>query len=106
MVNYLATALGADMHAGAPYYGVSADTASVPKIRAPLVCHLAEQDERINSTYPAFESALKAASVPYQVHTYPGTQHGFHNNSTPRYHEAAARLSWERTVAHFRKYLA
>ena len=106
VVNYLATALGADMHAGAPYYGVSADTASVPKIRAPLVCHLAEQDERINSTYPAFESALKAASVPYQVHTYPGTQHGFHNNSTPRYHEAAARLSWERTVAHFRKYLA
>ena len=106
IVNYLAAVLGPDMHAGAPYYGVAADTESVSKIRAPLLCHLAEHDERVNATYPAFESGLKAAGVSYQVHTYPGTQHGFHNNSTPRYHEAAARLSWERTVAHFRKHLA
>jgi carboxymethylenebutenolidase len=106
VVNYLATALGKDMQAGAPYYGVAADTASVKKIKAPLLCHLAENDERVNATYPAFESALKAAGVPYQVHVYPGTQHGFHNNSTPRYNEAAAKLSWERTVAHFRKHLA
>lgn len=106
VVNYLATALGQDMHAGAPYYGVAADGASVAKIKAPLLCHLAEHDERINATYPAFESALKAAGVPYQVHVYPGTQHGFHNNSTPRYNEAAAKLSWERTVAHFKKHLA
>jgi carboxymethylenebutenolidase len=106
VVNYLAAALGRDMHAGAPYYGVAADTESVAKIKAPLLCHLAEHDERINATYPAFESALKAAGVPYQVHVYPGTQHGFHNNSTPRYNEAAAKLSWERTVAHFRKHLA
>ncbi len=106
IVNYLAAALGADMHAGVPYYGVAADTASVAKIRAPLVCHLAENDERINATYPAFEAALKAAGVPYAVHVYPGTQHGFHNNSTPRYDEAAAKLSWERTIAHFRKHLA
>jgi len=106
IVNYLAAALGQDMHAGAPYYGVAADSASVAKIKAPLLCHLAEHDERINATYPAFESALKAAGVPYQVHVYPGTQHGFHNNSTPRYNEAAAKLSWERTVAHFRKHLA
>jgi carboxymethylenebutenolidase len=106
VVNYLAAALGQDMHAGAPFYGVAADTESVAKIKAPLLCHLAEHDERINATYPAFESALKAAGVPYQVYVYPGTQHGFHNNSTPRYNEAAAKLSWERTVAHFRKHLA
>jgi carboxymethylenebutenolidase len=71
-----------------------------------LLCHLAEHDERIYATYPAFESALNAAGVSYQVHVYAGTQHGFHNNSTPRYNEAAAKLSWERTVAHFRKHLA
>ena len=106
VVNYLAATLGQDMHAGAPYYGVAADTASVANIKAPLLCHLAEHDERINATYPAFESALKAAGVLYQVHAYPGTQHGFHNNSTPRYDEAAAKLSWERTVAHFKKHLA
>ncbi len=106
VVNFLAAALGPDMHAGAPYYGVAADTASVPRIKAPLTCHLAENDERINSTYPAFEAALKANNVAHQVHIYPGTQHGFHNNSTPRYSEAAAKLSWERTIAHFKKHLA
>lgn len=105
IVNYLAATLGADLQAGAPYYGVAADTASVSHIKAPLLCHLAEKDERINATYPAFEAALKAAGVDYQVHVYPGMQHGFHNNSTPRYDEAAAKLSWERTLAHFRKHL-
>lgn len=106
VVNYLAATLGADMQAGAPYYGVAADTGSVAKIKAPLVCHLAENDERINSTYPAFQAALQAAGVAHAVHVYAGTQHGFHNNSTPRFNEVAAKLSWERTVAHFRKYLA
>jgi len=106
IVNFLAAALGADMQAGVPYYGVAADTASVARIKAPLLCHLAENDERINSTYPAFEAALKAAGVAHQVLVYPGTQHGFHNNSTPRYNEPAARLSWERTVAHFKQHLA
>ena len=106
VVNFLAAAMGSDMHAGAPYYGVAADAASVSKIKAPLLCHLAEHDERINTTYPPFEAALKAANVPVQVHIYPGTQHGFHNNSTPRYNETAAKLSWERTVAHFKKHLA
>ena len=105
VVNFLAATLGPDLQAGVPYYGVAAATESVAAIKAPLLCHLAERDERVNSTYPAFESALRTAGVNYEVHIYPGTQHGFHNNSTPRYDEAAAKLSWERSIAHFRKYL-
>ena len=104
--NFLAATLGAEMQAGAPYYGAAAETAAVPRIKSPLLIHYAENDERINAMWPAFESALKAANVPYEAHFYPGTQHGFHNNSTPRYNEAAARSSWERTVAFFRKHLA
>ena len=104
--NFLAAALGADMHAGVPYYGAAAETASVPKIKAPLLIQYAESDERINAMWPAFESALKAAGVSYQAHIYPGTQHGFHNNSTPRYNEPAAKLSWERTIAFFKANLA
>ena len=104
--NWLATALGADMHAGVPYYGVAAETASVAKIKSPILAQLAEQDERINATYPAYEEALKANKIAYEVHKYPGTQHGFHNNSTPRYNEAAAKQSWDRTVAFFKKHLA
>jgi carboxymethylenebutenolidase len=106
IVNYFAATLGSDMQAGVPYYGVAADPASVVNIKAPLLCHLAEHDERINATYPAYETALKAASANYQIHRYPGTQHGFHNDSTPRYDEAAAKLSWERTLAHFKTYLS
>ena len=104
--NFLAAALGADMHAGVPYYGAATETASVPKIKAPLLIQYAESDERINAMWPAFESALKAASLSYQAHIYPGTQHGFHNNSTPRYNEPAAKLSWERTIAFFKTHLA
>ena len=104
--NYLAAALGGELHAAAPFYGAAAETAAVPRIRAPLLIHYAESDERINAMWPAYEQALKAARVAYAMHTYPGTQHGFHNNSTPRYNEAAAKLAWERTVAFFRKHLA
>ncbi len=104
--NWLATAMGADMQAGVPYYGAAAETASVPSIKAPLLVQLAQNDERINAMYPAYEAALKAAGVKYEVFIYPGTQHGFHNNSTPRYSEAAAKLSWERTIAFFKKNLA
>jgi carboxymethylenebutenolidase len=104
--NWLAAELGADMQAAVPYYGAAAETASVPKIKAPLLVQLAEDDKRINDMYPAYETALKEAKVPYEIHIYPGTQHGFHNNSTPRYHEASAKLSWERTIAHFKKHLA
>ena len=104
--NYLAVALGADLQAGVPFYGAAAETASVPKIKAPLLVHLAEQDPRINEMYPTYEQELKKARVRYEIHSYPGTQHGFHNNSTPRYNEAAAKLAWERTVAFFKKNLA
>ena len=106
VVNYLAATMGSDLQAGVPYYGVAADTASVSNIKAPLLCHLAEHDERINATYPAFENALKAAGASYQVYIYPGTQHGFHNDSTPRYNAEAAKLSWERTLNHFKNRLA
>ena len=104
--NYLAVAMGADLHAAVPFYGAAAETASVPKIKAPILAQLAGNDERINSMYPAFESALKAAGVSYQAHIYPSTQHGFHNNSTPRYHEASAKLAWDRTITFFKKHLA
>src|SRR5687768_13899900 len=104
--NFLAAEMGADLQAAAPYYGAAADTASVPKIKAPLLVHLAEQDPRINEMYPTYEQELKRAGVRYEIHSYPGTQHGFHNNSTPRYEEKAAKLSWERTIAFFRKNLA
>jgi carboxymethylenebutenolidase len=104
--NFLAVTLGADMHAGVPFYGAAAETARVPEIKAPLLIQYAENDERINAMWPAFEAALKAANVPHEMHMYPGTQHGFHNNSTPRYQEAAAKLAWERTVAFFKKNLA
>jgi carboxymethylenebutenolidase len=105
-VNFLAVTLGADLQAGAPFYGAAAETAGVPKIKAPLLIHYAETDPRINEMWPAFEIALKATGLPYQAYIYAGTQHGFHNNSTPRYHEVSAKLAWERTVAFFRTNLA
>jgi carboxymethylenebutenolidase len=104
--NWLATAMGADLQAAAPFYGAAAETASVPKIKAKLLIHYAENDARINDMWAGYESALKAAKVVYENHGYPGTQHGFHNNSTPRYNEAAAKLAWDRTIAFFKQSLA
>ena len=104
--NFLAVAMGSDLQAGAPYYGVAAETAGVGKIKAPLLVHLAEQDPRVNETYTTYQEELKKAGVRHEIHMYPGTQHGFHNNSTPRYEEKAAKLSWERTIAFFKKNLA
>jgi len=97
MVNYLATRLGGDLAAGVAFYGSSPNVADVPQIRAPLMIQSAEVDERINASWPAFEAALKAANVTYERHLYPGTQHGFHNDTTPRYDAAAAKLASEGT---------
>jgi carboxymethylenebutenolidase len=101
--NYLATALGADLLAAAPFYGAAPDTAAVASIKATMLIHYAENDERIDAMWPGYETALKAHHVSYEEYTYPGTQHGFHNNSTPRYQEAAAKLAWDRTVTLFKQ---
>jgi len=103
--NFLAATMGTDLQAAAPFYGAAAETASVAKIKAPILAHLAENDPRINEMYPTYEDAMKKAGVRYEIHVYSGTQHGFHNNSTPRYNEAAAKLAWDRTIAHFKTYL-
>lgn len=104
--NALAATLGGRLQAAVPFYGAAPETAAVAAIRAPLLIHYAEHDARINALWPGFEAALKAAGRPYEMHSYPGTQHGFHNNSTPRYDEAAAKLAWDRTLAFFRRHLA
>jgi carboxymethylenebutenolidase len=105
MVNYLATRLGSDLAAGVAFYGSAPNLADVPKIKAPLMVQSAEIDERINASWPAFEEALKAANVKYERHLYPGTQHGFHNDTTPRYDAASAKLAWERTIAFFNEHV-
>jgi carboxymethylenebutenolidase len=95
-----------ELGAAVPFYGRQPPTEDVPRIQAPLLLHYAELDTRINEGWPAYEAALKAAGKTYQAYIYPGVNHGFHNDSTPRYDEAAARLAWERTVDWFRRYLA
>jgi len=105
MVNFLATQLGSDLSAGVAFYGSAPNLEDVPNITAPLLIQSAEVDERINASWPAYEEALKAAGVRYERHLYPGTQHGFNNNTTPRYDEAAARLAWERTIAFLNAHL-
>ena len=104
MVNFLATRRP-DLAAGIAFYGSAPDLADVPKIKAPLLIQSAEVDERINTAWPAFEAALKAAGVRYERHLYPGTQHGFNNDTTPRYDAAAATLAWQRTLAHLNKHV-
>jgi carboxymethylenebutenolidase len=104
MVNFLATRLP-DLAAGVAFYGSAPNLEDVPKIKAPLMIQSAEVDERINARWPAFEEALKANNIRYERHLYPGTQHGFHNDTTPRYDAAAAKLAWERTLAFFEKHV-
>lgn len=94
-----------DLAAAAPFYGRQAKPEEVPAIKAPLLIHFAENDERVNATWPACEAALKANGKTYESYFYPGTSHGFHNDTTPRYDEAAARLAWDRTLKHFGTYL-
>ena len=105
MVHVLATRLGGDLSAAVSFYGSAPDAKDVPKIKAPLMLHAAENDERINGSWPEFEQALKAAGVKYERFLYPGTQHGFNNDTTPRYDAEAAKLAWERTLAFFETHL-
>jgi carboxymethylenebutenolidase len=104
MANFLAARIP-DLGAAAPFYGNQAPAAEAAKIKAALMLHYAETDERINAGWPAYEAALKAAGVKYEMYQYPGTQHGFNNDTTPRYDEAAATLAWQRTISFFNKYL-
>jgi carboxymethylenebutenolidase len=90
-----------DLAAAVPFYGGQPNAADAARIKAPLLIHYAGQDERINAGWPAYESALKANGVKYQMYMYQGTNHGFHNDTTPRYDEAAAKLAWSRTLAFF-----
>ena len=107
VVNVLAVRIGSDLSVGAPFYGSAPKSADdVARIKAALLIHYAENDPRINKQAPAYEAALNAKGVSYEAHVYPGTRHGFHNNSTPRYDEAAAKLAWERTAAFFKKHLS
>jgi len=92
-----------DLAAAVPFYGGQPSAADAAKIKAPLLIHYAEKDERINAGWPPYEAALKANNVKYQAFTYPGTNHGFHNDTTPRYDEAAAKLAWSRTLAFFKE---
>ena len=105
ITNELAAEMGDAVQAGAPYYGLSVTVEKASKIKAELVLHFAETDPRINNTWPAYESSLKAAGVKAQGHFYGGTQHGFHNNSTPRFNQVAADLSWSRTLELFNRTL-
>ena len=104
IANMLATRLP-DLAAAVPFYGNQASAEDAARIKSPLLVHYAENDQRINAGWPAYETALKAANVPYTMHMYPGTQHGFNNDTTPRYDEAAAKLAWQRTIEFFNKYL-
>ncbi|SEP75104.1 carboxymethylenebutenolidase [Loktanella sp. DSM 29012] len=104
VVNAIAVAYP-ELAAGVPFYGRQASIEDVPKIEAPLLLQYAELDERINEGWPPFEAALQANDKTYEAHIYPGVNHGFHNDSTPRYDAAAAELAWDRTLAWFNIYL-
>jgi carboxymethylenebutenolidase len=104
IVNMLATQVP-ELAAGVPFYGAAPNLEDVAKIKAAMLIQSAEVDERINASWPGYEDALKKAQVKYERFQYPGTQHGFNNDTTPRYDEKSAKLAWERTVAHFNKYL-
>lgn len=104
IANYLPTVIP-DLAAAVPFYGQQPPAADVVKIRTPLLIHDAEKDERIRAGWPAYETALKNAKVDYQYFVYPGADHGFNNDTTPRYNEADAKLAWQRTVAFFNTHL-
>jgi carboxymethylenebutenolidase len=107
IVNNLAVRLGSDLSAGAPFYGAQPSAEDTARIKAPLMLHYADptKDTGIGQRIPAFEAALKANNKPYQLFIYEGAQHGFHNDTTPRYDEAAAKLAWQRSLDFFNKNL-
>ncbi|MET0533352.1 MAG: dienelactone hydrolase family protein [Steroidobacter sp.] len=104
MANFLASRVP-DLGAAVPFYGSPPAVADVGNIKAPLLLQFAETDERINAAWPASEAALKSAGVKYQAYIYPGTQHGFNNDTTPRYNKEAAALAWQRTIEFFNSQL-
>ncbi len=106
IVNYLAAVDSTLLSAGVPFYGTPASKELRKNIKAPLMIQLGQLDERVNATWPEYETDLKAHNVPYQMHMYPGAHHGFHNDSTGRYDEKNAELAWQRTLAFFTKKLA
>jgi carboxymethylenebutenolidase len=105
IANMLAVRLGGDLAAAVPFYGAAPPAADVPKIKAAVLVHHGAMDTRLVQGWPAYEEALKANNVTHSGHVYEGAQHGFHNDTTPRYDEKNAKLAWERTLAHFNKYL-
>jgi carboxymethylenebutenolidase len=104
IANFLATRIP-DLAAVVPFYGDQPAAQDATRIKSPLLLHYAENDQRIDAGWPAYEAALKAAGVRYEAHFYPGTQHGFNNDTTPRYDEAAAKLAWQRTISFFNAHL-
>jgi carboxymethylenebutenolidase len=104
IVNMLATRVP-ELAAGVPFYGGPAPLEDVGKIKAALLLQFAETDERINEAWKGYEAALKTAKVRYEAHVYPGTQHGFNNDTTPRFDEKAAKVAWQRTMDFFAKHL-
>ena len=94
-----------DLSAAVPYYGRQPEDADAAKVKAPLLLQYGELDKRVNAGWPAFEAILKANKIEHTAHFYPNVNHGFHNNTTPRYDEAAATLSWDRTIAFFKNHL-
>ncbi len=105
MANTLAVRIPETIAAAVPFYGRQPAAADVSKIKSPLLLHYAEFDDRVNEGWPAYEAALRESGVRYTAHIYPGVNHGFHNDTTPRYDEAAAKLAWTRTLDFFRETL-
>jgi carboxymethylenebutenolidase len=105
MVNALAVRIPKTIAAAVPFYGRQPQAGDVPKIEAPLLIHYAGLDTRINEGWPAFEKALNASNKKYEAHIYPNVNHGFHNDTTPRYDKQAAEFAWGRTIAFFKEHL-
>ncbi|MBK27123.1 MAG: dienelactone hydrolase [Halobacteriovorax sp.] len=103
--NYLAAELGSELKIAVPFYGTAIKSEEVKKIKSSLIVQYAEDDPRVNATMDEYKKALTAIGVDFKMHIYPGTKHGFHNNSTPRYDEKAAKLAWQRTISAFKKHL-